>query len=78
MLISGIEANICDSCVEQASKIVEVELGNKLKSNSKNSEFHINLLKPHEIKKHLDEYVIGQDQAKKFFRLPSTIITKES
>ena len=27
MLISGIEANICDACVEQASKIVDVEIG---------------------------------------------------
>jgi ATP-dependent Clp protease ATP-binding subunit ClpX len=65
MLISGIEANICDSCVEQASKIVEVELGNTVKSSKKSQDFQINLLKPHEIKKHLDEYVIGQDQAKK-------------
>ena len=31
MLISGIEANICDACVEQASKIVEVELGGQNK-----------------------------------------------
>lgn len=64
MLISGIEANICDACVEQASKIVEVELGSAVKPRKK-GDFHINLLKPTEIKKHLDEYVIGQDQAKK-------------
>ncbi len=65
MLISGIEANICDACVEQASKIVEVELGNTVKSKKSGSDLQINLLKPVEIKKHLDEYVIGQDQAKK-------------
>jgi ATP-dependent Clp protease ATP-binding subunit ClpX len=65
MLISGIEANICDACVEQASKIVEVELGNTVKSKKGGSDLKINLLKPAEIKKHLDEYVIGQDQAKK-------------
>lgn len=65
MLISGIEANICDACVEQASKIVEVELGNTSKIKKKTGDFQINLLKPAEIKKHLDEYVIGQDQAKK-------------
>lgn len=65
MLISGIEANICDACVEQASKIVEVELGNTVKPKKGQNELQINLLKPAEIKKHLDEYVIGQDQAKK-------------
>lgn len=65
MLISGIEANICDACVEQASKIVEVELGNTVKSKKTGTDLQINLLKPVEIKKHLDEYVIGQDQAKK-------------
>ncbi len=65
MLISGIEANICDACVEQASKIVEVELGNTVKPKKGHNDLQINLLKPAEIKKHLDEYVIGQDQAKK-------------
>lgn len=65
MLISGIEANICDACVEQASKIVEVEIGHTVKSKNSGNDFQINLLKPAEIKKHLDEYVIGQDQAKK-------------
>jgi ATP-dependent Clp protease ATP-binding subunit ClpX len=65
MLISGIEANICDACVEQASKIVEVELGNTVKPKKGHNDLQINLHKPAEIKKHLDEYVIGQDQAKK-------------
>jgi ATP-dependent Clp protease ATP-binding subunit ClpX len=65
MLISGIEANICDACVEQASKIVEVELGGQNKKKKTDPDFKINLLKPADIKKHLDEYVIGQEQAKK-------------
>jgi ATP-dependent Clp protease ATP-binding subunit ClpX len=65
MLISGIEANICDACVEQASKIVEVELGGQNKKKKSDPDFKINLLKPADIKKHLDEYVIGQEQAKK-------------
>ena len=65
MLISGIEANICDVCVEQASKIVEVELGGQNKKKKSEPDFKINLLKPADIKKHLDEYVIGQEQAKK-------------
>lgn len=65
MLISGIEANICDACVEQASKIVDVEMGGVAKQKFSETKFDITLPKPHEIKKHLDEYVIGQDQAKK-------------
>jgi len=65
MLISGIEANICDACVEQAYKIVEVELGGQNKKKKSDPDFKINLLKPADIKKHLDEYVIGQEQAKK-------------
>ncbi|MBC7425837.1 MAG: ATP-dependent Clp protease ATP-binding subunit ClpX [Bacteroidia bacterium] len=66
MLISGIEAHICDNCVEQAEKIIESELGTagKSKESADKSE-SIKLLKPEEIKKSLDEYVIGQDQAKK-------------
>ncbi|NQW42126.1 MAG: ATP-dependent Clp protease ATP-binding subunit ClpX [Bacteroidetes bacterium] len=65
MLISGIEANICDACVEQASKIVDVEMGGVSKKKGADSNFNIALPKPSDIKKHLDEYVIGQDQAKK-------------
>lgn len=65
MLISGIEANICDACVEQASKIVDVEIGQHHKQKKTSPAAPIKLLKPHEIKQHLDEYVIGQDQAKK-------------
>ena len=65
MLISGIEANICDACVEQASKIVDVEIGQHQKQKKTSPAAPIKLLKPHEIKQHLDEYVIGQDQAKK-------------
>jgi len=65
MLISGIEANICDACVEQASKIVDVEMGGVAKKKSSDNKFNISLPKPSDIKKHLDDYVIGQDQAKK-------------
>ena len=61
MLIAGLEAHICDSCIEQAYIIMNEELGNK-----KNPSFDtINLLKPAEIKHFLDQYVIGQDIAKK-------------
>jgi ATP-dependent Clp protease ATP-binding subunit ClpX len=61
MLIAGLEGFICDHCIEQAHSIMNEELGNK-----KNVKFDtINLLKPQEIKTFLDQYVIGQDMAKK-------------
>lgn len=61
MLISGIGAHICDQCVDQAKTIVDEELA--MKNKKKNQAFQ--LLKPAEIKTHLDQYVIGQDDAKK-------------
>ncbi|MFW5891923.1 MAG: ATP-dependent Clp protease ATP-binding subunit ClpX [Bacteroidota bacterium] len=61
MLISGINAHICDRCVDQAQLIVKEEL----KNNKKKKIPSFKLLKPNEIKTHLDQYVIGQDQAKK-------------
>lgn len=64
MLIAGINGHICDSCANQASKIVQEEL--TLTPGSANAEMQLlNLLKPQEIKAHLDQYVIGQQDAKK-------------
>ncbi len=55
---------ICDECVDICGEILEEELG--IFSDEKNQEQEeINLLKPKEIKDYLDEYVIGQDEAKK-------------
>jgi ATP-dependent Clp protease ATP-binding subunit ClpX len=68
LLISGLDAFICDSCVEQASGIVKEELNQqkkKLSGDKSGSSTQMKLMKPHEIKAHLDEYVIGQDEAKK-------------
>ena len=61
ILIAGLEGHICDHCIEQAYSIMTEELGSK-----KSTKFDtINLLKPAEIKHFLDQYVIGQDMAKK-------------
>ena len=64
MLIAGINGHICDSCANQASKIVQEELS--LSPTAANASTPgLNLLKPQEIKAHLDQYVIGQQDAKK-------------
>ena len=62
LLIAGISGHICDSCIEQAYTIVQEELKNRTDLNLK----EIQLLKPTEIKSFLDQYVIGQDAAKKY------------
>ncbi|HAN77760.1 MAG TPA: ATP-dependent Clp protease ATP-binding subunit ClpX [Bacteroidales bacterium] len=61
MLLTGVSGHICDECAEQAHKIVKEEL--KLSTDSVPGEF--NLLKPIQIKQFLDQYVIGQEEAKK-------------
>ena len=61
LLISGIDAQICESCVDQALLILQEELATKHESSIGS----IELKKPNEIKKYLDQYVIGQDEAKK-------------
>lgn len=53
---------ICDACVELCSEIIEEELSEDVDSFD---EEEINLLKPEEIKEFLDDYVIGQENAKK-------------
>ncbi len=61
MLIAGLSAHICDYCVVQAKAIVDEEMPKK-----KDQAFSkTKILKPFEIKNHLDQYVIGQDEAKK-------------
>ena len=62
LLISGIGVNICANCVESAHKILEEEF-------KRQKEFKVDTAetpKPREIKAFLDQYVIGQDEAKKF------------
>ena len=60
LLIAGFSGHICDSCVEQAYQIVREEV-----KSGKDGLSHSDVPKPKEIKAFLDEYVIGQDEAKK-------------
>lgn len=64
ILIAGQEGHICENCVEHAREIIDQELmSNPLAGIS--SQFKLNVKKPVEIKSFLDEYVIGQDEAKR-------------
>lgn len=62
MLIAGLDAHICDKCVAQANQILSEELSTR---KNKTAQSALTLMKPMEIKTHLDQYVIGQDDAKK-------------
>ncbi len=63
ILVAGIDGHICDSCVEQAQQIIDEELN----SSKEEEDFNFPLTTiPQDIKNHLDRYVIGQDEAKKF------------
>lgn len=62
LLIAGINAHICDKCIEQAHGIVLEELKS---SGSSKLVSDLILQKPKEIRAFLDQYVIGQDQTKK-------------
>jgi len=64
ILIAGQEGHICENCVEHAREIIEQELMVKDDKNSSAS-FKLTIKKPIEVKKFLDDYVIGQDEAKK-------------
>ncbi len=61
LLIAGIDGHICDACVEQAIEIVNEEIGDKQISEFKD----IPDITPKQIKEFLDQYVIGQEEAKK-------------
>lgn len=61
VMISGINAHICEKCVAQAQHILAEET--KLQAEARRPKF--NLIKPREIKEHLDQYVVGQDEAKR-------------
>jgi ATP-dependent Clp protease ATP-binding subunit ClpX len=75
--LRGINASICDSCIEQAHSILQSENGSEIgdkKSSAASSSAtpatfsvdNLQLRRPHEIKAFLDQYVIGQDEAKRY------------
>ncbi len=63
ILIAGQEGHICENCVEHAREIIDQEL--VVREEKSSTSFKLTVKKPVEIKRFLDEYVIGQDEAKK-------------
>jgi ATP-dependent Clp protease ATP-binding subunit ClpX len=63
ILIAGQEGHICENCVEHAREIIDQEL--MVRDEKSSSSFKLTVKKPIEVKKFLDEYIIGQDEAKK-------------
>jgi ATP-dependent Clp protease ATP-binding subunit ClpX len=64
ILIAGVSGHICENCIEQAHTIIKEEDVNTSKNKDKSAS-KVTVLKPAQIKEKLDEYVIGQDDAKK-------------
>jgi ATP-dependent Clp protease ATP-binding subunit ClpX len=65
ILIAGQEGHICENCVEHAREIIDQELMVRDDKSPGSAAFKLTVKKPMEMKKFLDEYVIGQDEAKK-------------
>ncbi|CAM4277840.1 ATP-dependent Clp protease ATP-binding subunit ClpX [Cytophagaceae bacterium 50C-KIRBA] len=64
ILLSGIDGHICDQCLQQGYEVIKEELGAPV-VNKKNTKQQFELVKPKDLKEHLDLYVIGQEEAKK-------------
>lgn len=62
ILVAGLNAHICDYCIAQAQEILNEEIKSRDEDGGLGN---LELLKPFEIKKYLDQYVIGQEEAKK-------------
>jgi ATP-dependent Clp protease ATP-binding subunit ClpX len=65
ILIAGQEGHICENCVEHAREIIDQELMVRDDKSPGSASFKLTVKKPMEMKKFLDEYIIGQDEAKK-------------
>mgnify|MGYP000573653103 FL=1 len=64
ILLSGIDGHICDTCLQQGYEVVKDEMGAAAKAHKPaNQQFE--LVKPKDLKAYLDEYVIGQEEAKR-------------
>ena len=67
LLITGINGHICENCAEQAFHIVQENLADETAKPSAKGKFQLKKVpKPKEIKEFLDQYVIGQDEAKRY------------
>ena len=64
MLLSGIEGHICNNCLQQGYEVVKEELGSSV-SKGPSTGLQFDLVKPKDLKAYLDQYVIGQEEAKK-------------
>ncbi|OIN59227.1 ATP-dependent Clp protease ATP-binding subunit ClpX [Arsenicibacter rosenii] len=62
LLLSGMDSHICNYCIEEGHRVVLEEMRPR---RSEPADIKLNLIKPQEMKRHLDQYVIGQDEAKK-------------
>jgi ATP-dependent Clp protease ATP-binding subunit ClpX len=65
MLLSGIDGHICNDCIEQGYQVIQEEFSPKKKKTKEAKTGKFNLVKPVEMKSFIDQYVIGQDEAKK-------------
>jgi ATP-dependent Clp protease ATP-binding subunit ClpX len=64
ILLSGIDGHICDTCLQQGYEVVKDEMGAAAKTHKPGKQ-QFELVKPKDLKAYLDEYVIGQEEAKR-------------
>ena len=66
LLITGMDGYICEDCATQAYEIVKANLDTGGSRQPKGGKKKLKIPKPLEIKDYLDQYVIGQDEAKRY------------